>query len=194
MRPRAEARGNRRRQAGRARRRDGFNEASCRSTREQGALLAGSCPSRASMRPRAEARGNAPLYDGLRLGLNASMRPRAEARGNRAGGSRTWTTSRCFNEASCRSTRKRADARQLPRQRRLASMRPRAEARGNERQFERAAARYDASMRPRAEARGNASVRAAAVRRRRASMRPRAEARGNPFGHDAIDGRYVALQ
>ena len=84
-----------------------------------------------SMGPRAEARGNTEAPDDVRAVADASMRPRAEARGNRAGRSCRAAPPKCFNEASCRSTRKPVEVVTLRGDLFIASMRPRAEARGN---------------------------------------------------------------
>ena len=62
MRPRAEARGNPEDEDGVQPDAQGFNEASCRSTRKLGRDLAHDARLlAASMRPRAEARGNSPV-------------------------------------------------------------------------------------------------------------------------------------
>ena len=60
----------------------------------------------ASMRPRADARGNFAGEGEGEGGEPASMRPRADARGNAARPRRVVVSPACFNEASCRCTRK----------------------------------------------------------------------------------------
>ena len=136
---------------------------------------------RASMRPRAEARGNHPdLPDDRADGDLASMRPRAEARGNGQPARSARTPRRRFNEASCRSTRKRSQAQGVGGEMPCFNEASCRSTRKPRRVHRRSRDLRDASMRPRAEARGNQGLPRPRRRAQPASMRPRAEARGNP--------------